>query len=148
MKEVTGNLITLGKKGVFDVIVHGCNCFHTMNSGIAKEMRTTFPEAFQADLQQTNYGDKAKLGTYSLVKVGGLTIINAYTQYRYGGSTPNVDYDAIRNCFRAIKKDFSGTRIGYPLIGAGYAGGDWNRIAPITETELAGEDHTLVRFGQ
>jgi O-acetyl-ADP-ribose deacetylase (regulator of RNase III) len=39
---------------------------------------------------------------------------------------------------------FSGKRIGYPKIGAGLAGGDWNIISSIIDKELIGEDHTLV----
>ena len=41
---------------------------------------------------------------------------------------------------------FGGKRIGYPLIGAGLAGGDWQIISAIINEELVGENHTLVRF--
>ena len=34
-KEIEGNLISLALAGNFDVIAHGCNCFCTMQSGIA-----------------------------------------------------------------------------------------------------------------
>jgi len=44
------------------------------------------------------------------------------------------------------QRQFAGRRIGYPRIGAGLAGGDWQRIAAIIDEELAGEDHTLVEF--
>jgi O-acetyl-ADP-ribose deacetylase (regulator of RNase III) len=44
---------------------------------------------------------------------------------------------------KAIKTAFSGKRIGYPKIGAGLAGGDWDIIYPIICEELAGEHHTL-----
>jgi O-acetyl-ADP-ribose deacetylase (regulator of RNase III) len=37
-------------------------------------------------------------------------------------------------------------RIGYPAIGAGLAGGDWEVISSIIEEELKGEDHTFVKF--
>ena len=30
MKTIKGNLITMAKEGKFDVIVHGCNCYHVM----------------------------------------------------------------------------------------------------------------------
>jgi len=48
---------------------------------------------------------------------------------------------------RIIKNDFSGKRIGYPLIGAGLAGGNWRIISKIIDEELNGEDHTLVKLG-
>ncbi|WP_444933164.1 hypothetical protein [Microbulbifer sp. JTAC008] len=57
-----------------------------------------------------------------------------------------ADYEAIRSVFTKVKKDFPGKRIGYPLIGAGLAGGDWEVISSIIENELEGENHTLVKF--
>jgi len=47
---------------------------------------------------------------------------------------------------RAVKKNFSGKRIGYPLIGAGLARGNWEVIKKIIEEELSDENHTLVKF--
>ena len=41
---------------------------------------------------------------------------------------------------------FSGRKIGYPKIGAGLAGGDWEVIEKIIDAELEGEDHALVEF--
>jgi O-acetyl-ADP-ribose deacetylase (regulator of RNase III) len=57
-----------------------------------------------------------------------------------------ADYDAIRSVFKKIKSNFSGKRIGYPKIGAGLAGGDWDQISKIIDEELIDEDHTLVEF--
>jgi len=45
-----------------------------------------------------------------------------------------------------VKAMFAGSRIAYPMIGAGLAKGDWSIIASIIEEELAGEDHTLVEY--
>lgn len=45
MRNVQGDLIELALNGVFDVIVHGCNCQCTMGAGIAKSIRAKFPEA-------------------------------------------------------------------------------------------------------
>jgi O-acetyl-ADP-ribose deacetylase (regulator of RNase III) len=38
MKEIEGDLIDLAKRGHFDVVTHGCNCFCTMGAGIAPQM--------------------------------------------------------------------------------------------------------------
>lgn len=149
MKITQGDLIRLAKAGQFDIIAHGCNCFCTMGAGIAKTIRAEFPEAFEAD-RKTNRGDRSKLGSFSqaCVSVGahGVTVVNAYTQYDFRGPQPNVNYDAIRQAFRAIKQSFPGARIGYPQIGAGLARGDWTIIATIIDDELTGEDHTLVIY--
>lgn len=149
MKIVQGDLIELALNGVFDVIIHGCNCQCTMGAGIAKLIRAKFPEAFEADLQ-TKKGDRSKLGTISTAKVmrnnHEITIINAYTQFNWRGSGVLADYEAIRKAMLKIKSLYSGSRIGYPMIGAGLAGGDWDTIARILGEELDGEDHTLVEY--
>jgi O-acetyl-ADP-ribose deacetylase (regulator of RNase III) len=149
MKTVKGDLIKLALEGQFDVIVHGCNCFCAMGAGIAKIIKAQFPEAFEADLA-TQEGDRLKLGSFShadVVRDGHeITIVNAYTQFHYSGNGVIADYGAIRTVFEKIKLQFPGKRIGYPLIGAGLAGGDWRVISGIIDETLAGEDHTLVKF--
>jgi len=145
MKEVEGDLIALAEQGEFDVIVHGCNCFTTMGAGIAKQIREKYPDAYTADYL-TEAGDYKKLGNYTAFDTGNFTIVNAYTQYGYNPATKPVDYNAIRAVFKRIATDFAGKRIGYPKIGAGLAGGDWNIISKIIDEELANEDHTLVVF--
>ena len=149
MRIISGDLIHLAKNGEFDLIVHGCNCFCTMGAGIAKGIKAAFPAAFEGDLA-TARGDRAKLGTCSIATIQRngtpLVVVNAYTQFDYRGSGPKVDYEAVRSCFRWIKQQHSGKKIGLPKIGAGLAGGDWARIAAIVEEELAGEDVTLVEF--
>ncbi len=149
MKHKKGDLLRLALDGEFDVIVHGCNCFCAMGAGIAKQIRTTFPQAYDADLA-TPSGDKSKLGTYSKAKVdtesGHFYVINGYTQYHYADDGVLADYKAIEKLFSRLKLDFNGKRIGYPKIGAGLAGGDWKTISKIIDNSLKGEDHTLVEF--
>ncbi len=149
MKTVSGDLIKLALNGDFDVIIHGCNCFCTMGAGIAKGIKTEFPEAFKADVN-TEKGSKEKLGTYSSATVlrngREITIVNAYTQYNWRGRGVKVDYEAIQKVFASVKQSFAGQRIGYPLIGAGLAGGDWSIIYNTISSELNGENHTLVKF--
>ncbi len=149
MKVVDGDLIALALDGAFDVIVHGCNCHVTMGAGIAKAIAQTFPEALAAD-RATPVGDRAKLGTISTVEVERqrrrLVVVNAYTQFHWRGRGRKADYDAIDGCLADIAVRFAEARIGYPLIGAGLAGGDWAEIAPIISRRLDGLDHTLVQF--
>ena len=145
MKTIKGNLIKLAKAGKFDVIIHGANCFCTMGAGIALQIKKEFPLAYEAD-QRTTKGDKTKLGYYTSVLIDSLWIINAYTQYDYRGPGRKADYTAIRSVFRKIKNNFSGTKIAFPYIGAGLAGGSWKIISQIIEEELAGENFTLVKY--
>lgn len=166
MKKIKGDLIKLAKYGEFDVIIHGCNCFHTMGSGIAKQIRDEWPLAYQVDRERSSKGDILKLGTYTHCRVKiekqrdtydnrdykWMHIFNAYTQYRYGiGSGPYdpdiiVDYNAVRNVFALIIAALGNRKpykVGIPLIGAGLGGGDWSYIEPCIEAKFAKTIHEL-----
>ena len=175
IRVTIGNLITLAKDGHFDVISHGCNCFCTMGAGIAPQMAKAF-ECDNYKMESPDYrGDINKLGTidYELRNVviekniniksekvkapdfGGhpLYVINSYTQYHYGinhsdGVSNPVDYDAITMCMRKINHTFAGKTIGLPKIGAGLAGGDWNKILKIIDTELNKMDVWIVIYNK
>ena len=125
-------------------IIHGCNCFRSFGAGIAKSIKKRYPKAYEAYLN-TGHGDKNKLGHYSYAKLSDdKTIINAYTQYAYGGNKVNVDYDAISKVFELINKDFANhINIGIPTIGAGLAGGDWNIISDIINKKTPDLNITL-----
>jgi hypothetical protein len=82
-----------------------------------------------------------------------LIVVNAYTQYKYGrnhkdGATAPFDYEAFTLCMRKINNLFGGKHIGLPKIGAGLAGGDWERIEKIIETELWFCEVTIVNYVQ
>ena len=149
MKAIQGDLIKLAVDGQFDVIVHGCNCFCTMGAGIAKAVKDEFPEAYAADLS-TIKGSREKLGTFSeamIIRNGHkIVVINAYSQFHWRGKGNKADYNSLKAIFSQIKKKYTGKRIGYPLIGAGLAGGDWIIISQIIEKALQGENHTLVKL--
>ena len=151
MKVTTGDLIELARQGNFNFIVHGCNCFHVMGGGIARQLKDIYPNVFEADKTSVR-GDRSKLGSFTSVFVrDGFTVVNAYTQFHFG-EDPSAkdgvlaDYDAIRKAFASIKKEFGGqgVRFGIPKIGAGLARGDWDVISAIIDEEMAGEDVTLV----
>lgn len=143
LKYIDGDI--LDTQDIFDVICHGCNCFCTMGVGLAKKVKLVYPEAYKADLA-TRKGDKSKLGSCTYHDYNGFVVVNAYTQYFYGGKKTNADYVAIRKCMKWIKNSYSGKRIGLPKIGAGLAKGDWSIIEKIIMEELNDEDVTIVNF--
>lgn len=174
MKEIKGDLIELAKQGEFDVITHGCNCFCTMGAGIAVPMKENFfCDTFEMEKPEYK-GDINKLGTidWDYITDSGtviglrksnpndlhvndvlVTVVNSYTQYRYGrnhadGDKTPVDYDAITMCMRKINHIFKGKSIGLPKIGAGLAGGDWNKIKLIIEKELKDMNVIVVKYNK
>ena len=140
------DLIKAFKENEINVLIQQCNCFHTQNAGLAKNIRQEYPEVLNVDLA-TPYGDKSKLGTFSYViperKNISQTgyIINLYGQYRYGKGL-QTDYDAQRKGLNKIAEFLScqGTletiKIGVPLLGCGLAGGDWSVVQKIIQEEL------------
>lgn len=155
MKRVEGDLIEMFDNGEFDAIVHGCNCFCRMRSGIAKTITDRWPEVAKVD-SSTKVGDIGKLGTTQEVwverkcKNEGL-IINAYTQYNYGNDGQRyVDYCAVKDAFYELNVLFGNTsfKIGIPMIGAGLAGGNWRTICDTIEFAAPQLDITVVEFKQ
>jgi O-acetyl-ADP-ribose deacetylase (regulator of RNase III) len=150
-KEIEGNLIDMALDGQFDLIGHGANCFCKMGSGIAKEIAARIPDAVRAD-NETKKRDITKLGNFtygrvfnSMNEITGY-ILNLYTQYNYGTDSIKVDYEALTLCMRKINNVYKDYTIGLPLICSGLAGGNWNRIKNIIQTELVDMDVTIVHF--
>lgn len=124
IKVIKGDLISMAKDGVLDVIGHGANCHHIMGAGIALQVKHVFPEAYWADAQ-TEKGDYGKLGDFSYAKVGNLTVANMYSQYyagHYNGQAP-IDYNALEKSLSLVFEKFGNVKYGFPLIGYGLAGG-------------------------
>jgi O-acetyl-ADP-ribose deacetylase (regulator of RNase III) len=167
-QEIQGDLIEYAKRGLFDVIAHGCNCHSTMGAGLAPQMAKTFGcDRFEMELIGS---DINKLGNidYETFVLGEnaiwsledaknnrnepeLTVINAYTQYNYGrnhsdGVLRPIDYEALTLCLRKMNMVFQGKRIGLPMIGAGLAGGDWDHIKYLIQKELRDCQVTIVIY--
>lgn len=131
----------LSNKNKFDYIAHGCNCFHLMGAGIAKQISLNFPNTYLSDIQNSIKGDINKLGDFTYDKND--KILNLYTQFQPGS---NVDYEAIRKVFHKLNKEFYGKHIAIPRIGAGIAGGDWQIISRILYDECKNLHITIFLF--
>lgn len=135
LKHVKGNLLDLADNGQFDVIVHGANCFCRMGSGIAKEIRERYPEAWQEDYN-TEMGDMRKLGgwTSAHLKHKNFTIINAYTQYNTSKNGEDVfEYASFEVILKKLAYLYPSSRFGFPFIGSGLAGGNKETILKMLE---------------
>lgn len=156
---IDGDLIKLAQEGHFDIVVHGCNCFSTMGAGIAPQMAKAFGCNYFPMEQDRLKKNINKLGNidYECFYIESndwktIAVINAYTQYKYGsnhsdGDVAPFDYEAFTICMRKINLTFEpGLIIGMPKIGAGLAGGDWNRIEKIIEKELSNLKVIVVNY--
>jgi len=155
LKHTKGNLLDLAEAGMFDIVVHGANCFNTMGGGIAREIRERYPAAALFD-NETEKGDYNKLGNYTLVHPeftnGKFLIINAYTQYNMSQGTDVFEYTAFQLILQKLIHVYGDKRIGFPYIGMGLAGGDKETIMAMLEdfaegVSAAGGSVTLVEFG-
>mgnify|MGYP003335247766 CR=1 FL=1 len=145
--EIKGDLITLANNNMFDIIVHGCNCFCKMARGLAPQMA----EAFGCnlfELENEKYkGDINKLGQIDYhTNMFNFTVVNAYTQYHWSTETKPLDYEALTLCLRKINHIFNGKHIGLPQIGCHLAGGDWNIVKEIIKKELKDCKVTIVIY--
>lgn len=165
IKHIKGNLIDLAEQGEFDIIVHGCNCFNTMGSGIAKEILERYPEAFNVDWRwdlgvysnPTHTLERIwKLGNYTVANVGKFNIINAYTQFDFNKRgeefIDRFEYESFSLILRKLAAIYPNKRFGFPYIGMGLAGGDKDRIIAMLENfaekvTAKGGSVTLVEFG-
>jgi O-acetyl-ADP-ribose deacetylase (regulator of RNase III) len=141
----TGDLIKEAES--FDAIMHGCNCGHGYDSGIAALIWDRFPKAYIEKLGNHEEFQWSVLGTYSKHKIteerhkiawndlksaseeysfryvdSPFTVINAYTQFTGGA---NFYLDAFINILMSVNEEFKGLSIGIPRIGCGIGGGDW-----------------------
>lgn len=144
--DITAGVINIDKP---TVILHGCNCLHTMGKGLALYLRKKFPQIIQAD-KRTGYADRNKLGTYSKAIIHpNLHILNCYTQFHYRQGPHSfqenihADYNAIRACLRKVNEEYDGWEIRCPKIGCGLARGAWDIVHRIIEEELGAQIVTL-----
>lgn len=127
-----------------DAVAHGCNCFHTMKSGVAKRINDyTRGAAIEAD-KRTSYGDINKMGTYSRFTYEGIEYFNLYTQYAYMSQIklssmdpwPNsrpvlVHWMAFYESMREMIDNMEGNTVVIPEIGCGLANGKYEHFVRI-----------------
>lgn len=163
---IDGDIISLAKSGDYDVIIHGVNCMCTQKSGLAPQMVKAFgTNNFKLEHPKFK-GDFRKLGNIDyetrylkddkwvanpdegLLK---LKVVNAYTQYNYGrnhsdGTKKPLNYNALNLCMSKVNHIFAGQKIILPRIGAGLAGGSWEKIEQIIQQSLVNCEVTIVNY--
>ncbi|MDB4311956.1 macro domain-containing protein [bacterium] len=156
---IVKDLIDAAKDGDINVLAHGCNCYNTMGSGIAPLIAKAFPAMHEVD-QRTTKGDEKKLGNLTGAVVSeNLVGFNLYSQYGYWGRNKgemDLDYDALESALiklrdrlqEALHKGWLTVDpiIGLPKIGAGLAGGDWEKIEKIIHKQLTQHGYEVIIY--
>ena len=157
---VNGNLL----ESNCPVICHQVNCKGAMNSGVAKAIRTKWPEVYyeykskydRADDTANNFCDNSiaadyLLGSIQCVEVYSCKesktkeVVNMFAQETYGYNGGQfTSYDAFMKCLWGIKASFApGETIGFPdHIGCCRGGANWEVIKTMIE-EVLGEDYEV-----
>ena len=141
-----GSMLSVTEKAI---LVHGCNTFGVMGSGIAVAIKEKYPKAFgRYERQHRNRGLKlGEVVPHFHIPEGyggfnGLIIANAITQTdtKKGPKDEKryANYWAIRKAFQDINGlnqmyFFGDLPVHFPLIGCGLANGDWTIVSQIID---------------
>jgi O-acetyl-ADP-ribose deacetylase (regulator of RNase III) len=159
-KERIGNIVDEVKHGI---IVQQVNAQGVMGSGVAAAIRARYPKvweeySFHIQPKQPDQGI-SHMGKVMFTKVsqdiivGGnvLYIANVVGQQFFGRDGKRyTSYDALDIGLAKVAKfaKENGYPIHYPLMGAGFGGGNWSIISSIIDTNFVTMDHTLWKLPQ
>lgn len=125
----------------FEVIAHGCNCAGGFGAGVAKVIANKYPHVRKEYLKKF-YSVGWKPGDVQLVSLNEKqSIANCGTQKHYLPRNKDLfEYEAFETVCRQLRDHClkNNLRLALPKIGAGLAGGNWDRILAIMEKELEG----------
>lgn len=126
-----------------DILIQQCNCYGVMGAGLAKSIRSAYPEAHEVDVAFPLPFGRERLGHWSVANVfhrhtnEPLQIINVYGQVNFGRQHKQTDeyalIGALQRIFDSIHQHHldHGVRlkVGIPWkIGCGLGGGDWDLV--------------------
>jgi O-acetyl-ADP-ribose deacetylase (regulator of RNase III) len=130
MKEINKDILTVTE----GIIGHQVNCKGVMGAGLALNLRNRYPNIF------TEYkANPPALGHTQLVQVTDkLHIANIAGQDSYGVNGIHTNYEALGKALAQLNDmNKQGLVICLPYkLGAGLAGGDWNIIKEIIESNV------------
>lgn len=150
IKYIHGDAVKALQEGQITVLVHGVNCHGVMGSGIAKQVKETFPECFHRYehfvWDRKVNGFPVQVGELVNWQRNGRMIVNLFSQSNYGYDGERYcSYDGIEMGLRNLKNNFlnEGDIVAMPKIGAGLGGGDWKIIESIINS-VFGDREVLV----
>lgn len=152
--HLDGDLLQVQKMLNIDVICHQVNCQGVMGSGIAKQIRDTYPQVYDEYRKKFTIAGNDKYSLLGQAQVVGLDdnfltgrkvlhVCNLFSQFNYGYDGQRyTSYDAFWNALHQLKsKVAKGSTIGFPYkIGCDRGGANWKIIEAMIE-EVLGSDY-------
>ena len=135
VKIIDGDLFSTGAK----YICHQVNCKGKMGSGVAKQVKSLYPKAYEIYAKACKEYNGDLLGKIQICRIGDKSIVNMFAQDRYGyDGAQYTNYTAFEYCLNKLKTHIpAGETIAMPYkIGCGLAGGDWNVVYGLIEKVL------------
>lgn len=135
----------------YDIVLVGVNIMNSKGNGFQNKVYRNFPEVYIAH-RDSNYADKSKLGTVSVVP-GEPTFCLCYIskgRYRPDKFPDTVEYDSLEECITLVAENFEDKKIASTIMGwSEYeGGGDKEKILKIFKKVFKDVDITLYDYEQ
>ena len=147
IKIVKGDLLTVEH----GIIGHQVNAKGVMGSGLAKQIRKKYPNAFSEYKEFIDQNEGILLGKVNGVKVDDeLFIANMFGQDGYGNDGKQyTDTEALYKCFKTLRtaSEKTGLPVYLPyMIGCGLGNADWKEVEGLLLDAFEGYRVTLYKL--
>lgn len=130
IKIIEGNLLEIN----VNVIAHQVNCKGVMGAGLAKQIRSRYPDVYTSYKKACN-AQTDLLGKVQLVATPDCRVANLFSQSNYGTGKCYTNYEALAMCLTKLRyrmETLGLKELGLPYgLGCGLAGGDWKIVYEI-----------------
>ncbi|MFJ8531122.1 macro domain-containing protein [Bacillus sp. NPDC094106] len=126
VQVIKGNLLHAKE----DIIGHQVNAQGVMGAGLATEIKSRYPEAFERykELCITEKKGRHLLGTCQIIKSKDKYIANIFGQHKFGRKGVFTEVDALKKALYSLKVRAQKYNLSVAIpcyLGCGLAGGDW-----------------------
>lgn len=135
-----------------EVIAHQVNCMAVYNAGLAKQIRSAHPAAYQSYMRMFDRieSNNDLLGKVDIAKVdNGKYVANIFGQYGYGRDKRYTNYGALSKGLEYLahvgKKYKRSIAIPHG-VGCGLAGGDLVKVIEIIDNAFKDYEVTIYRY--
>lgn len=143
IKIVNGDLINAEEF----ILAHQVNCKGVMGSGVAKSIRSKYPEVFAPYKKHCDLSGADLLGKIQpLIMSDGKIVVNMFAQNEYGWDRQYTNVKAFEVCVEKLSKYARDRHMAVAMpyrIGCGRGGANWKVVYPILSKYFAENDLVL-----